>query len=392
MTPLSPFCRHLSFAVVFALVLLALPGCVPGITWLPDSSGFVYVEQVKAKAPKEQPIRQLMHYDIKQKASRVIVADIASGTSWPAVSPDGKRIAVSRFNGNAKDGMTIQFTVFDFQGKQVKQSKAFPWSMPGEPVANQAMLFWSPRDDMVVVSDGEKGSTGIYSMQADSLQVLPKTFPVIHGGSPIRPDGKGFLAVSLAKDNTRLGFFDWQGKAEQIDFTNLEALMPKTKRHPAEEAGRALILAPMLLVTGWEENRAFVGSKRHQLYSIDTGKRTIAVFEPFEALLKGKKVDKGDIVEGFLLAAPITFDFPGDGSIRVVRVSKANTMKVIKVDGKTGKEETLLEEPDDKFFMLPASPDGNFMSMWIDVTDANPAHILLLTSKGVHSKVTWRGP
>ncbi len=52
-------------------------GCYPGIAWLPDSSGFVYT------GGKDE--RQLLLYDLKTKASRVVVADVG-GPAWPAVS------------------------------------------------------------------------------------------------------------------------------------------------------------------------------------------------------------------------------------------------------------------------------------------------------------------
>src|SRR6185369_4601893 len=81
------------FAAIGALVL---PGCVP-TTWLPDSSGFLYVKPVAAKKAGDPPSGQLLHYDLKTKNTRVVVNDIGAGTMWPAVSGDGKRVAIYKF-------------------------------------------------------------------------------------------------------------------------------------------------------------------------------------------------------------------------------------------------------------------------------------------------------
>jgi hypothetical protein len=133
-------CQRLyRFAPVLTLVSLAvlfLPGCVP-VTWLPDSSGFVYVHRVKAKNPDDPWMGRLVHFDLKKNAPRIVVNDIGPDTFWPAVSPDGKRIATARFKGEPNGPKTVQIVVWDFDGKQIQQSKGFPWSPKVEE--NQAI-------------------------------------------------------------------------------------------------------------------------------------------------------------------------------------------------------------------------------------------------------------
>src|SRR5262245_22533350 len=70
--------------VIVALAAVA-SGCVNGVGWLPDSSGFVYATDRQ----------QLVLFDLKTKSSEVLVANTGTNTYWPAVSPDGKRIAVA---------------------------------------------------------------------------------------------------------------------------------------------------------------------------------------------------------------------------------------------------------------------------------------------------------
>ncbi len=78
--------RAITLALL-ALLPITLTGCVDGITWLPDSSGFIYTE--------EDGVR-LMHFDMTKGTAQTLVADTKCQTLWPAVSPDGKRIALAR--------------------------------------------------------------------------------------------------------------------------------------------------------------------------------------------------------------------------------------------------------------------------------------------------------
>ncbi len=125
--------------VVVLVAVLTLPGCVP-TSWLPDSSGFLYVKPVKGKMPFDPPTAmQLVHFDLQKKAGRVVVQDIGKGTIWPAVSPDGKRIAVAHFKGGiarkdeASEPKTVQVAVYDFQGKLLKESKVLAWRRRPRP-------------------------------------------------------------------------------------------------------------------------------------------------------------------------------------------------------------------------------------------------------------------
>jgi Tol biopolymer transport system component len=85
--------------------------------WLPDSSGFVYTTSKQ----------QLLRYDVATGKTQVLVADTGTKTLSPAVSPDGKRIAVARLHGKGKerDGVleagpdTLEIVVFDLDGKEL---------------------------------------------------------------------------------------------------------------------------------------------------------------------------------------------------------------------------------------------------------------------------------
>ena len=159
---------------------LASAGCVPGVGWLPDSSGIIYTGGKKYD--------RLLHYDLAEGKPKVLVADTGAPTMWPAISPDGRKIAV------AKVGI---------DGKELKRSKVFPWvetnKGPGElaqakgdrPLAPQ--LFWAPRGERIVVD--LLGYSGIYHVKDDRIIDLKDGLVLTFGGTPFRPDGAGFVVM-----------------------------------------------------------------------------------------------------------------------------------------------------------------------------------------------------
>ena len=114
--------RSLHRLALLGLVIACLwiTGCVPSVGWLPDSSGIVYT------AGKD--FNQLILYDLKKGEPQVLVADTGAGTLWPAVSPDGKRIAVAKVIIEPKQKQTrLQVIIYDRQGKEVQRSKTLDW-------------------------------------------------------------------------------------------------------------------------------------------------------------------------------------------------------------------------------------------------------------------------
>jgi len=364
--------RPIAHAVV-ALALASLTGCVP-VVWLPDSSGFIYVKPTKVAGV---PSGQLMQYDLQKKTSHVIVADIGAGTQWPALSSDGQRIAVARLAGGPKEAKTVQIALYDLQGKQLHLSKAFTWAQTKK--TPEFMLFWSPKNDMVVVSNED--DTGFYNVKTDSLKIIEKSMPVIHGGTPIRPDGKGVLLLSEAGKVLQLAFMDWEGKGEIIDADALVALAPKDKT-----PGSPLLFTVVSALTWpswWDGDAALVGYKRDKAtYAIDTVKKKIDFTAAFAAQAK---VDKKDV------QAPIHFDFAGDITIQAIQFRESpkgpTLRKIIAVNNTTKKEDILLAKGPDMTLFLP-SPDGNYLALCLTSFGPSPElnggddRILVINNKG----------
>src|SRR5262245_35959121 len=101
--------------------LFALAGCVP-VIWLPDSSGFVYCEGGNAQ--------RIVFYDVKKSERRVVVEKTPASTPWPAVSPEGKKIAVARLirDKDQRRTQSMQVYIYDLQGNEIHRSPELNWT------------------------------------------------------------------------------------------------------------------------------------------------------------------------------------------------------------------------------------------------------------------------
>jgi hypothetical protein len=268
--------------------LLLLTGCVPGVAWLPDSSGFVYT------AGKDY--QQLVHFDVAKKQRRILVEDTKAPTFWPAVSPDGQQIAVAQLAG--AEAKNLQIVRYDRAAKELHRSKAFAWvAAKGkdslETREDKPQLFWAPRGDKIVVHVHMR--TGIYDVKADSMQQLDReSLLLVFGGTPIRPDGGGFILIreNGMKDTvpSTFRFVDWKGKETPI------AAPPLLKDKAAIEKEKDInklvaLLCPAVYQSQWEGNIAKV-SWNIDLLRYDTVKN-VAVIDKNEP----EKAADGQIVK-----------------------------------------------------------------------------------------------
>jgi hypothetical protein len=175
-----------------AAMLVAASGCVPSdVVWLEDSSGFVFLKDAKT----------LACYDLARQAERTIVTfheDVRFQNLRPAVSPDGKRVAVVT-GTQLRETQRVEIALYDRQGQQLglPAQTSWPQSAPPEfvPYRTYHEACWSPDGRRLLVSAPR--SLVLYELASRSLQTFDglRLHPTASLGlSPFTPDGKGFLA------------------------------------------------------------------------------------------------------------------------------------------------------------------------------------------------------
>ena len=196
--------------------LLALPlvvGCVPTVAWTPDGESLVYTEN---------GFRRLVRYDLKTRTRTVLVEDTGAATVRPAVSPDGKHIALA----NVRDGeAAVDLVIYDLAGKRARvvgsgalpKADAPPEDNGRGPFGTGALVAWSA-DGHVIVNTPLGERTWIFDARRGEYRVAVAALPWLLSGSPIGPEGGGFLTM---KDGDK-AFVTWDGKRHRVDGHDLE--------------------------------------------------------------------------------------------------------------------------------------------------------------------------
>jgi hypothetical protein len=305
------------------LLVPALAGCYPSLTWLPDSSGFV--------CTGGQEGTRLIHYDLATGKSNVLVKDTGAGTNWPAVSPDGKQLALGRLRLiPGKKGSTLQVIRYSLTGQELKTSPAFDWmemdqtTPPGKTLPDRAMLpqlFWAPQGDKIVVST--PGYTAIYDVEKDRLVHAGNGWLLIFGTSAVRPDGAGFLLMKNVRawvkrddkppvPDPGFVFVSWDGAEKPLTppplLVDREALEKEKGKDGADKL--FALLNPYMVHSGWNGDVAQVSLAAQRLrYLTARGEATLDQIQP-------SLTDDGQ---------PILkqYTFPGSGArVRMVETRK----------------------------------------------------------------------
>src|SRR5262249_48139795 len=142
-------------------------------------------------------------------------------------------------------------------------------TVKGKDLEFSTQMVWSPDAKNLVIhgqglaNEGEGfDNTALFNLALKKMQVWQQHVPLYIAGSPIRPDGAGFLLViAPTRDDSspEYAWVDWTGKKQTIEMA---------KRSPGEEG-----LSPWtaLFDSRWDGDRATITSGRRR-YVIDTKK------------------------------------------------------------------------------------------------------------------------
>lgn len=308
------------FRTTILLVISGLlAGCsIPrGIVWLSDCSGFVYMSRDGS----------LVKYDVNEQTKTVLLSEVSRSTRVPAVSPDGRHFAVVNAFSVPIEGVphsedSIQVVVYDGDGRSTGKSQVLIWEsddeeLEGKTVRNSAAI-WSPRGDRILVCamGGSKSRYAWYDVKTQKLHKIENARPVVYYDwvyrlSPIRPDGKGFLAMPDGKRTdgfSDLMFVEWNGRQHELKETasvkEFEAALEKARseaRKPGIEVkqreGEKLFPLPDGF---WKGGTATIVCEGH--FHIDTDNQTLSYEADEDLARRRRQLAEEDVYEEVKLA------------------------------------------------------------------------------------------
>jgi hypothetical protein len=195
------------------------------------------------------------------------------------------------------------------------------------------------------------GTTGIYDRCTDGMVKWHDLVPLVIETTPIRPDGKGFLAARLHKDGEfGVVFIEWDGQEYPLD------LKPGALTDGVRELVSAMILLPYFYRSWWEGDVAVV-SYSTTLVHLDTatGKGTIHFVDWTEATFEGQVIQQQYTFPGGTTGVRVletVHPIPDPFNPLVPEEQATYRAYVFKSPG--GKESRLIGETNSSFLLLPA--------------------------------------
>jgi hypothetical protein len=207
---------------------LTTSGCIPGVAWMPDSRGFYFTAG--------QNCQKLLYFDVAAKETRTVVADTGGSTIWPALSPDGRRVAVA-VPVERKGKEHFQVVVYNTEGKEMQRTRAFRLerkkaSKDDNKFGPPFMLFWAPPGQGDKLLAQANNGAALIDLKDNQCTDLGDQILWVFGNSPARPDGKGFLSLMPSPEEKSekedVAFYDWKGNRQLLPRPDARALSPLT--------------------------------------------------------------------------------------------------------------------------------------------------------------------
>jgi Tol biopolymer transport system component len=190
-----------------------LSGC-DTVVWLPDSSGIIF--------PEKEGTR-LVRYDLATKKRTSLLPGKTFKSLWPGISADGKKLAIGELTVSTQRGLKertrrLRIVIYSVDGKELSRSKIhlrkdqLPEAAEStKDTTEDVLLDWSGPPDKMLIG---WGPFGIYDVKKDTIQDIDAE---PFGTLPVRPDGKGFVAVSGIAKGAHLVLYDWNGNRKKLD-------------------------------------------------------------------------------------------------------------------------------------------------------------------------------
>ncbi len=392
--------RRLGFAVVACLTACAA-GCFPGVTWLPDSSGFLVISETAAAdyfvaIPRTDGQAPPQPFKVTKKLRDFLTdAPRDEQAGQAAISPDGKRLAFAKYDWHGTEPHPIQIIIYDAEKDELVRSKELPFK-PRQKEGPQfigalpPLLYWSPGGNhLVVFCDWV---TGLYDLRAQRMTAFDWTAVVCIEGSPIHPDGAGFLVVRIADDQDKLpsyAMIDWHGGVKEIKAdANLDS-KKLALQFPAPELDVFRVTmtgSPALHASHWEKGVAVVTFSGVTL-RIDTDGQQIRwkIGAPIKA--DGKLVkDQFPLADGAVLRTVV---------LPLKRARSEQVLPYVRVELKRPGKKAKVLVPEAMFVIATPSPNRAYVALrcFLDPVGAqapNPERLLVLDRRG--NVVLDRGP
>ncbi|MBM4069229.1 MAG: hypothetical protein FJ271_09830 [Planctomycetes bacterium] len=278
--------------LIICCLPLLLAGCLPRVVWLPDSSGLVYTAG---------PGGNLLHvHDLSR--GKPLVKDLPGRVNVPAVSPDGKLLAVALLAGNSPNSR-VRILVFDRAGRETHRSDEIPWH--GETKLYSARplgaeTYWEPAGTRLLIAGDDR--LGFYDLKSRQFRAQPGNFgpgPLIFGGEWRGPRSKDMLV----RCDGQFALLDWNGAVQSLRGLNVEA---------SNQVRDAMTTWPAIFSSRWDDDIAEVGWNSDR-FRFDLARRTVAFSQVLPDFADGRKV----VQQRFSFGA-------GKPSVRVVELVARN--------------------------------------------------------------------
>lgn len=248
---------------------LLLTGCLPRVVWLPDSSGLVYTAG---------PGGNLLHvHDLAH--GKPLVKELPGRVNVPAVSPDGRHLAVALLTGDSPNNK-VRILVFDRDGRETHRSDEIAWRGEAKLYSAKPLgadLYWEPAGTRLLIAADDR--LGFYDLKTRQCRMQPGSYgpgPLIFGGEWRAASGKEILV----RCDGEFAVLDWNGAVQPLRSMNAAA---------SNQVRDAMSTWPAIFSSGWDGNAAEVGWNSDR-FRFDVAKRTVSLSQMLPDFIDGRKI------------------------------------------------------------------------------------------------------